>query len=221
MPGKQDFYDDCSSGFGSTRPTVEQLAEAWCNRCSNTECSRSLGKTKFEQKVETWEDRLFLHTPRMSPSDPRFLPIASQGFHTIELGRVPEIRSAWHDPRDLAEASAPARFSPDVVPAEAEPAPEPVQQAPAVPESPEPPRVQPAAIVAATHPKPPVVDTKPVKAAPRPLNTPDQRGRLLQRPVSAPNPPPAADPWAAPHKSALSPGDTIVKPGAKVRLGGS
>lgn len=169
----------------------------WCSRCLNLECTRSLaGKTKFEARVSTWEERLFKNPPRMSPDDPRFEKIAAQKFITIDVGRTPSVSSAWVDPTDLVEPPAAA--------------PAPIATLPQVATSVEAP--------APTVQK----DTGSPASAPLPVrlalgNAPDQSGKTL------PSPPSTSiskrDPWAAPSPSDTN--ETIVTPGASVKLRGS
>jgi hypothetical protein len=62
---------------------------AYCSRCLQPECLRSThGSSKFDQRVATWEDRLFLKVPRMDQSDPRFESISSKEFHPVQESLV-------------------------------------------------------------------------------------------------------------------------------------
>jgi len=95
----------------------EDFVGAFCIRCFQSECGRSqFGKSKFDQRVSTWADRLFLNVPKLAPEDPRFAPIASQKFITIDTGRTPEIHSAWVDPNE-PQAPEPSVFVPADIPA--------------------------------------------------------------------------------------------------------
>jgi hypothetical protein len=203
----------------------EHFAEAWCNQCLNPDCSRSThGKTRFDQRTLTWEERLFTQVPRMSPQDPRYLQITRQAFHTIDVGPTPEVRtSAWHDPRDLGAEPAPTHFvAPAPPPQAVVPAPVALPAAPVVtrPVMPRAPAAELKAQPVLPTPAPPAA--RPAQPAQPivPLNTPAQKGRMLH---GAPPPQPAPDPWGGPLKPAVpsAPGrDVIVTPGAKVRLGG-
>jgi len=98
---------------------LDEFQTGFCSRCVNPECSRSLyGQTRFDLRVNTWEDRLFSKVPQMDPSDPRFRTISGQKFLTLDTGRVPEIRGSWDDPRDLAPTETPLTpsFTPPVPP---------------------------------------------------------------------------------------------------------
>lgn len=221
MPNRQDFYPECRLGQDGNALSEEQFGEVWCKQCLNPECERSQhGKSLFDQRTISWEERLFTQVPRMSQDDPRYLSITRQAFHTIDVGPTPEVRtSAWHDPRDLGAAPAPTHFSAPV------PMPAPVPPAPA-----------PAPVVRELKPSGPVTSAQPAQAPipppaapvrpalrpqqPVPMNTPSPQGRMLH---GAPVPAPAPDPWSGPSKPAVpsSPGhDVVVAPGAKVRLGG-
>lgn len=230
MADRQDYSRQCSADMGGADES--QLEQNWCNRCIQVECVRSgLGKaSRFEDRVSNWHERLFEKIPRMAQNDPRFLAIARQGFATIDVGPIPEIRStsAWHDPRDLADAApmvvapvAPSRF----VPPQPEPvvAPEPtpltpptaVPVPPAVAQSPLP---APPALTAPTPVQAPTAAQPPTR--PRaPLNTPTQTKQMIDRPLSAPALPPVIDPWSAPVKQA-NPNEVVVPRGAKIKVGG-
>jgi hypothetical protein len=104
---------------------LDEFIAGWCARCLNPDCTRSLhGKTKFDVRVNTWEERLFLNPPRMPSEDPRYENIAGQRFLTIDVGRTPEVRSDWIDPNSVMSSE------PDLTPA-----PEPVFTTP-VPQPP-------------------------------------------------------------------------------------
>lgn len=117
---RQDFLGtECElSGM-----TIPEFTEAFCVRCSQPECSRSLfGTSKFDQRVQNWEKRLFTEVPRMNAEDPRFSTIAAQKF--VSLGHIsPAATSAWIDPKDVKEKSV-------LVPTAIEPAPPVVQPKP-------------------------------------------------------------------------------------------
>ncbi len=120
MP-KQDYLRECNDK-GVPLP---DFAEAFCSRCLQPECTRSLhGKMKFDQRVATWEDRLFRNVPRLDASDPRYSAIAGQRFINIDTSRTPEIRSAWIDPLTVTESPAPTPPTPQATP-EVQPQPTP------------------------------------------------------------------------------------------------
>lgn len=102
MP-RVDYIRECNE---HAIPTGDFEA-AFCGRCFQPECGRSqYGKSKFDQRVASWADRLFLNVPKLDPNDPRYAPLSSQKFLTIDTGRTPEIRSTWVDPNE-PEAPAP------------------------------------------------------------------------------------------------------------------
>jgi hypothetical protein len=93
---------------------------AFCIRCFQPECSRSQdGKSKFDHRVATWAERLFLNVPKLDTSDPRYGKLSAQKFITIDTGRVPEV--GWVDP-----------LEPQAAPREDPPPPPEVPQAPGV-----------------------------------------------------------------------------------------
>lgn len=84
MPTRRDFLKECHSQVAAKAKeplTFDMFTEAYCARCLQPECTRSShGKTKFDQRVTSWADRLFLKVPRMDQSDPRFESISRQEF---------------------------------------------------------------------------------------------------------------------------------------------
>lgn len=79
---------------------IPEFQEAFCSRCTQPECTRSLTSTsKFDQRVQNWEERLFIKVPRMSKDDPRYEPIVTMGqkFQTLETSQSSE----WVDPNQM------------------------------------------------------------------------------------------------------------------------
>jgi len=88
MPMRRDYLKECHAQVVKQvkeNLPLEDFGSAYCVRCLQPECSRSThGMTKFDQRVATWEERLFLKVPRMDQSDPRFGEIASKEFHPVQ-----------------------------------------------------------------------------------------------------------------------------------------
>lgn len=192
---------------------LEDFSRQFCVRCLQPECSRSLvGKSKFEQRVSGWEDKLFKQPPRMDLSDPRYEIIRGKRFQEVQTGPVLEIgRGPWQDPRDLAEpkAAAPA-LKPAASVAPPSPSAEPVQDVEE--EGP------------ATDPTPPEAKAEETPATPSATpparNTPFRQGQMIAGAnAPAPKTNPVYDPWAAPKPSQAD-GLQVVKPGARIKLGG-
>jgi len=188
---KHDFLSVCNDHGVPVRDFEAQF----CFRCLQPECTRSLsGKSRFERRVDTWEDQFFNHVPRMSEADPRFVQLRAKKFIEIERGPVPEIGRAvraWIDPRDLdaaPESPHSTEDSPPVPPAEVA-----EEESSTLTETP-----------LSQSPPPPVL-----------MNTPFRQGQMLRG--SKPAAPPR-DPWAAKPKEPEIP---KVRPGAKIKLGGS
>jgi hypothetical protein len=97
---RQDFLgSQCELGGLS----IPDFQEAFCSRCSQPECSRSMyGKTRFDQRVQNWHARLFA-APTMNPADPRFKVITSQKFMSIDVSGPAHVSSAWLDPNEVEE----------------------------------------------------------------------------------------------------------------------
>ena len=73
----RDFFNECNN-MGVPE---EDFRRIWCIRCVQPECHRShKGKSRFEARVSTWEERLFTGVPRMPETDPRYHVLASQKF---------------------------------------------------------------------------------------------------------------------------------------------
>lgn len=197
MSPKSDFLGECNT-FGVSLP---DFTAQFCNRCYTRDCSRSQGgKSRFDQRVSNWEERLFTNPSKMEEKDPRYLPMANKPFKMI-AGPVPNISSSWVDPRDIPSEEV-------VLKPAAEPFPLPVPIRNAVSTEKEE-----SASVSAPPPSPPV------RGTPKNLliNTPNQAGRMLstQPPVTKPAP---KDPWAiaAPKEEST---EIVVKPGTKIKVG--
>lgn len=176
---KQDYLGtECDLGGLS----IPDFQAAFCSHCTQPECSRSLdGMSKFDQRVRTWHERLFLNPPRMDQSDPRYKGLASKKFLT--MASPIEIRStgggsAWIDPQTTEE---PEQKS--------------TPTATNIPETPEAPAPAP---------------TPPQKRF-LPMNTPNQGGVLLKgAPAPAPQKDPwAGKPAPGPKENVVAPGTKI------------
>lgn len=180
-----------------------------CSRCLQKECSRSLfGKSRFEQRIGSWRERLFEHVPRMAESDPRLVTLSSKRFIEIDAGRIPEINSAsgsWIDPRDLDVQEESSQASPPVEPDVVAEPPAP----PVVEEAPAPPAPAPAPV---STPSPALVSGHPLQ--PRLLNTPRPQPQMIG---NRPEPKPKRDAWeVVPQETKGLP---VVRPGARIKMG--
>lgn len=194
MAGKQDYLTICAVDAGGGTPLpVQVLQEAHCSRCFQSECARSLhGRSRFEQRITDWQSRLFTDVPRMDERDPRIVTLRAKKFLDIDAGPIPEIRASQGAWRDPRDLDVPA---PDPQSTATASEPTSVPAAPAPVEAPVP------------SPAPPVV--------PRLLNTPTQQGRM----IGGFQPGPARDPWEV--RPQETKGLPVVKPGARVKIGGS
>jgi len=198
---RRDLLAECNT----ENEALPVFFEGWCKRCVNPECTRSLyGQSRFDIRVNSWEDRLFKNPPRMDSKDPRFKEISGKRFLTVDMSAPPEVRS-WVDP---VAATEPAPRAPVVALA-----PEPV----VVPELPK---------VNAPEPQPVVDSTTAVRpstpfvgAVVRPevlsMNAQSQGGMMLSG-VKPQQAAPVKDPWAAPE-----PAENVIPVGGRVKLGGS
>lgn len=112
MAQRRDFLKECHSQVVSQVKEPLPLTEfgsAYCVRCLQPECSRSThGVSKFDQRVATWKERLFLEVPRMDPNDPLYKSISSKDFQPVqeslvvlgwgETDSIPEPRDVTPEP---------------------------------------------------------------------------------------------------------------------------
>jgi len=186
---------DCVKDCLTPGVTLEHLQETHCFRCYQPECTRSLHrKTKFDDRVLHWEERLFTDVPRMDPSDPRFQVIQGQQFKMF-TPPPPGKQGSWDDPRDLKPTTVqvPEDIRPPVNEA----------QAPLAVFPPEPP---PPRILSTTLTQDVVL-----------INTPRQEGVMLRGGPTPEAKPASRDPWEAP--APVGSNEKLVKRGARIQLG--
>jgi len=189
---------------------LEDFKRAFCDRCLNQQCSRSVaGQSRFEQRTATWYQRLFENPDRLDERDPRYAQIQAQKFIEVPTGLVPEVggaQSAWLDPRDLDAPVSPPQVA--------------IPQPPPVPISPEP---EPAAPEPQPDVPPPVPEPQPLRQTAL-MNTPGPRPQMIgdgQKDQPKPDKPVFVDPWEPPKPKTEVDGVKVVQPGARFRFGGS
>jgi len=186
---RRDLLKECNT----LNVPVEDLKQAFCVFCYQPECTRSLfGKTKFDQRVSTWKERLFENPPRMNSQDPRFNDIQAKAFSTIVPATLGAI-SAWDDPRDIKPVSIRVPVVVEVV--------NPPEETITVVSEPMLPRIS-----ASSLPQEVVL-----------INTPPQQGIMLRGGPPSTPPAPNRDNWAAP--TPLPPNEKLVQRGATIRFG--
>lgn len=197
MTEKRDLLPSCASqGL-----PLEDLQRDWCSKCLNPNCTRSLsGKIGFDIRTQTWYERLFANPERLPQEDPRYGSIVAKNFIEVPTGGPVELRS-WVDPlefeakvAEVSEGPRPASRKQPQAPVEVADPPE------AMPEPP-PPVVRPPGVVSVEQ------------------NTPFQQGRMLGG-APLPQAPKTQDTWSAPVPAPPAQGK-VVKPGTKIRFGGS
>ncbi len=163
----------------------------FCQRCLQPECTRSQhGKSRFDARVGSWHDRLFVNISRLPSTDDRFKSITSQKFLTVDPGPQ-RAQPTWRDPKDLEPERIVSIPSPEPIPPPEPPAPEP----------------------APTPPKPePVVAALPQQLVNTPARPRQMIGGAEQKPTS-----PVLDPWQP--KQPLQPGERLIEPGTRIRFG--
>lgn len=202
MADRKDYLSECNDH----NVPVRDFQASFCARCFQPECSRSLhGKMKFDQRVATWEDRLFDQVPRMKENDPRYLPIAGAEFRTLGVPSVTSVAitggSEWHDPRNLPSPS----------------------EALTVPEEKKP--TASSLVFDKIEPKSDELESTPspigVRKLPRHLLLMNAPAQPLMLPGSL-EPKPPVDRWAGPVPTEdVLPSEPIVKKGARIKFGGS
>jgi len=93
----RDYMRECNN-LGVSEEDFQRI---WCIRCVQQECHRShQGKSRFEARVSTWEERLFTDVPRMPPTDPRYPDLANREFSTPESWKSSQVQvpSSWDPP---------------------------------------------------------------------------------------------------------------------------
>ena len=200
---RSDLLSECNA----VAAPVDVFKAQCCDHCIQPECTRSLfGQSKFDLRVNTWKERLFTDVPHMDPSDPRYEQITGQNFMLLDASGPLTVggKSDWAEPPTPESQKTHAVSLPVV----REPAPEPVPPAP----EPE--------VLTPDEAAPPV--QQPSRQIPSHLalsNTPAQTGKVLRSPSAESLPPP--DPWAAPIPSPSKGEEKVVKPGEKIKIGGS
>ena len=130
MSPRRDLLRECND----RQAPLDEFQAGFCGRCINPECTRSLfGQSKFDVRVNTWEERLFTDVPKMDTHDERFAAIAGKRFLTFDTGRTPEIRTDWVDPRDVPQEPVIIK---EATPSTPEPSPEPSPVVKPVPHAP-------------------------------------------------------------------------------------
>lgn len=189
MADKQDHLRLCNE---QGLPFTEFMAN-WCSRCFQPECSRSLhGKTRFDARISSWEERLFLNPSKLDSSDPRYRDIATKKFLAMAPTNPAE-RSAWMDPRDVETTKVISIPTP-------------------APEPPPPPPPEPK-----VEASPPVRGPEQASTPPQVLTNTPNRPRQMIAGAAVPPPPLVSDPWRP--MQPVKPGETVVKPGARIKFG--
>lgn len=102
---KLDYFKECNNHG----VPIEDFQMQFCSRCLQPECIRSQqGRSKFDQRVTTWESRLFSDVPRMSEADPRFELLQAKKFVQVQVdtSRAYGVQG-WLDPLDVKESPKP------------------------------------------------------------------------------------------------------------------
>lgn len=211
---KEDYLSYCNN----QGVAVEDFKAAFCSRCFNPTCSRSLaGQSLFEGRIHTWHDRLFENPQSLPKEDPRYALISAVNFLEVPVGPIPIVgqsapTSAWMDPRDLGAVHE-------------SPKPEPQKVAGPRAQASEPEETMGLELIPSKPPEAPQKSAEqqvqPAVNVPRqaPLQTPFQQGVMIgNAPVPQASPP--KDPWAAsPSQEEATAPVKVIQPGGKIRFG--
>jgi len=213
QPPRRDLLQECDE----KKVPLQEILQGWCPRCVNPGCTRSQwGKSKFEDRVIHWEERLFLNPAKLDPSDPRFSLISAKNFLTIAPGTPGAPTSEWVDPRHTRTEPLMVQVPAIVQPVPAPYTPPVVVEAPKA--APEVVVVTPTEVPAIVAPVTPAVVQKAPIASPVLQNTTVKPQQMIDGgPRSSQTS--VLDPWA-PKPSLSNSGERIVEPGAKIKLGG-
>lgn len=191
-----DLYQECNT----TQAPVDMFTEQCCSRCVNPDCVRSqYGKSSFDVRTQTWEERLFTQVAKLDQADPRFEKIVNQKFIAYQEPIIVAANADWTKAKPVAEL---IKEAPAVI---LQPPPEPVQE-PSAPDNPE--TIEPVQ-------EAPIQEKRNLPRLPPEavqFNTPAPQGGVML--PTAPMPTPKSD-WTVPEKTE---GVRIVKPGAKIKF---
>lgn len=217
-----DFFDECNDRHISPKDFIE----TFCNRCRNRECTRAgWAEDRFHRRIQTQEERFF-NPLRADPRTPKYMRIFESDFqdmlHRAMQLEVASQRGDWEIPEipvldgnsstgtliQTQEVDAAAQVLALARGTELR-----LPQVPNPASPPEPPVPMPEPQKPQAPPSKPDVSRIPVLLAGH--NTPFPTGGMMVDGAPPPEPPKAADPWAAPAANKPK----VVKPGAKIKLG--
>lgn len=102
-----DYLRDCND----QKIQEADFAAIWCSRCLREDCTRSIkGKSRFEARVSSWQERLFTKVPALPETDPRFALIQAKHFQEAP-GRPYEVKG-WDAPAPPPAAELPQEPAP-------------------------------------------------------------------------------------------------------------
>jgi hypothetical protein len=198
MPSRRDYLKECHSQIVKQvkeNLPLEDFGSAYCVRCLQPECSRSThGVTKFDQRVATWQKRLFLKVPRMDKSDPRFGEIASKEFHPVQEALIVQ---GWGVPEESISKREILSEPPQEITVDELPDSEPIAQNPYFQSS-----------NASTSRETLLLNTSVEKEQYLPGAQPPTKSDTTKKRI---------DSWGAPEQS--TPSEVVVTAGATVRFG--
>lgn len=81
----KDYISECNN----LNASEEHFIKVWCLRCRQSECTRSnAGKSLFELRVNSWQERLITHVPKLPEDHPSYNEISQKRF--VRVGWEPQ-----------------------------------------------------------------------------------------------------------------------------------
>lgn len=107
---KEDFFSGC---FDGSHLKKEEFVATFCNRCRNTECSRSkFGNFSWSERMATQLDSLFENIHFADQDDPKYKELLMTRFEEVlpEASTIQLQINNWEVPEDNAQEKKPSYF---------------------------------------------------------------------------------------------------------------
>jgi hypothetical protein len=81
MAERRDMWNECYSGEHQRITSPEAFKYQFCSQCRQAACTNSaMGKSRWQARIETQEDRLLNHPMFADPNDPQFQEVRQLDF---------------------------------------------------------------------------------------------------------------------------------------------
>lgn len=107
---KEDFFSECFEGSPLKK---EEFVATFCNRCRNTECSRSkFGNFSWSERMATQLDSLFENVHFADQNDPKYKELLMARFEEVlpEASAIQIQISNWEVPEENLQEKKPSYF---------------------------------------------------------------------------------------------------------------